>query len=361
MTRRKAKVLLFFTSAVVAFYSEAATARQSFSPLHISVKEWREANRLFRTDPRWVGCESAASFKLLDGRIVWLFAESRIDPTSSGALDHTFVVHNSIALQLGTDPATAELVHFWDNSTRRPESFFGDGQGFWYWPVDGIEVGTSLLLLFFKVRPGNGDRRTEIVEWSVAQILNPKESPARWRFQWLPTPANQFGAVLGFGGLTQIGGYYLTGARLPDRDDELFLARWSLDRIVRNDFTTPQWWTKGKGWVSQEALEDGPSPVASDLEGSVLPYWSSAQERAFLFASLDGQPEVLIALQAPAPTGPWSDPEEITTVKTDHTLKTVSLSLCRGLLSGEIVLSAAPVSDSAPSVAVPLLFRLIVR
>ena len=341
--------------------TEASAFQDSRTPVEISASIWPGADKLFRTDPRWRGCETAVSLKLADGRILWMFGESRIDPAQSGTPDESMTIHNSLALQIGTDPETAELVHFWDITGRRPGPFFKDGSGFWYWPADGIQIGSSLLLLLFKVRPGKSRNAPEIAEWSVARIINPQDSPARWRMQWLPTPANQFDAVLGFGGLVQIGGYIVTGARLREEPDELFLVRWPLDRIVRYDFTTPQWWTQDKGWVVQEAMNDDPSPVASDLDGTVLLSWNPMRDRAFIFGSRPDQPEVIFALQAQAPTGPWTEPKEIFSLETDGVLDRVSLSLCRGLRSDEIVLSAVPVSLSSRSGAFPRLLRITTR
>jgi len=287
-----------------------------------------------------------------------MFGESRIDPASSGLPEKAVRLHNSVALQLGTDPETAELVHFWDETKRRPASFFKEGSGFWYRPVDALEVGSALLILLFKVRPGKGGVESEIAEWSVIRITNPKESPARWRMQWLPTPANQFGAILGFGGFSQVGGYVITGARIPDEPDELLLVRWSLRRIVRDDFMSPEWWVDGKGWTPQESLTDEPSPVASDLAGSLALTWDHSLGRAVLVASPQDQPDELVVLHAPAPTGPWSDPAQVAELEFDADFSSVSVSLCKGLRPGETVVSAVPVPTGGSAATFPRLYRL---
>lgn len=351
-------VLLLIAGAFAAVLPSRAISQDSNARIEFSMTELRGADRLFRTDSRWVGCESAASVKLTDGRILWMFGDSRIDPASSGLPENALRLHNSVALQLGTDLETAELVHFWDETKRRPGPFFKEGSGFWYRPVDALEVGSALLILLFKVRPGKGDKDSEIAEWSIVRILNPKDSPARWRMQWLPTPANQFGAILGFGGLTQIGGYVVTGARIPNEPDELFLVRWSLRRIVRDDFMSPEWWVDGKGWTLQESLTDAPSAVASVPAGSLVLTWDHSLGRAVLVASPEEEKDVLVVLHAPAPTGSWSDPEEVADLEFDAEYSSASVSLCKGLRAGETVIAAVPVPTGGSAATLPRLYRL---
>jgi len=361
MCSRVHKVLLLGAGGLAALLAGRAMAQDSEARIDISMSELRGTDRMFRTDSRWVGCESAASVKLTDGRILWMFGESRIDPASSGVPENAIRLHNSVALQLGADPETAQLVHFWDESKRRPASFFKEGSGFWYRPVDALEVGSALLILLFKVRPGKGGVESEIAEWSVVRIVNPKESPARWRMQWLPTPANQFGAILGFGGFSQIGGYVITGARIPDEPDELLLVRWSLRRIVRDDFMSPEWWVDGEGWTLQESLADEPSPVTSNLAGSLALSWDHSLGRAVIVASLQDQPDELVVLQAPAPTGPWSEPEKVAELEFDSEFSSSNVSLCKGLRPGETVVSAVPVPTGGSAAAFPRLYRLTTR
>ncbi len=297
--------------AAFMVYAEAP-AQQALSATEIPA-----ATRLFGNDPRWTGCAGATALALRDGRILWLFSESHISQTLPGTQASEAIVHNSVALQIGQNPQTAEVMHFWDLTRRRPGPYFADGRGYWLWPVDGIEIGTSLLLLMFKVRPAIRDNTPEIAEWSILRILNPQDSPSRWKMQSLPTPANQFNALIGFGGLMQVGGYLLTGARIKDRQGELFLVRWSLDRVVRFDFTSPEWWSADDGWVSQEALQEEPSAVCTDLEGDIFMVWDSMADCARIFASLSGEPEVIVHLRASVPTGPWSDPEPLTQISAD--------------------------------------------
>lgn len=337
----------------------------AFHPVHAQIKvlarELPGAEDLFRTESRWAGCQRAVSFRLLDGRILWMFSESVIHQAASDGSEKPLLLHNSVALQIGSNPATAELVHFWDMSTRRPQSYFKDARDYWFWPVDGIEIGSSLLLLLFKVRSGSITGKPEIVEWSVLRILNHQDSPSRWKIQKLPTPANQFGAVFGFGGLVQIGGYIITWARLPDEGEDLFLVRWPLDRIVRFDFTTPQWWTADEGWVAQEAISTIPTPTVTDLEGELCLTWNSATDGALIVASLKDQPDVLVSLQAPSPSGPWSEPEEVLQLDTGDTFEKLTLSFCRGLLPGQTILSVVQVAAPGRPSFLPQLYTISSR
>jgi hypothetical protein len=131
-----------------------------------------------------------------------------------------------------------------------------------------------------------------------------------------------------------------------------------LNRVVRYDFASPEWWDKHRGWVLQETLDEPPSPVASNLEGPLLFLWSHSLGRALIVYSTPQEPRVLLFLQATAPTGPWSDSRELLSLGFEGELKDTWVSVCRGQRSDKLVLSTVSIPESSGTGSFPRLFRV---
>ena len=86
---------------------------QESSPYRIEAQRWEEADKIFRSDSRWLGGDGATSVDLGHGRVLWLFGDSFIDLSGSGVRRTSDLVRNSIAIQKGYDPTTAEMQFSW--------------------------------------------------------------------------------------------------------------------------------------------------------------------------------------------------------------------------------------------------------
>jgi len=84
-------------------------------PDRFDASAWPAADKLFRGDPCWVGGDGAYSVELGKGRILWMFGDSLIDPTGSHSRKVAGVkmIGNSIAIQTGSDPSTANIRFYW--------------------------------------------------------------------------------------------------------------------------------------------------------------------------------------------------------------------------------------------------------
>jgi len=86
---------------------------------------WPEADVLFTQDPHWVGADDAYSVDLGHGRVLWLFADTLIDPSGRHARPGAVMIRNSVAIQDGYDPAQARIAFAWGRSgTGAADSFF---------------------------------------------------------------------------------------------------------------------------------------------------------------------------------------------------------------------------------------------
>ena len=95
---------------LLAVFGLAGCALQP-SPSH-RAEAWPEADRLFRQDTRWVGADDAFSIDLGNGRTLWLFGDTLVDPTGRGERASARMVRNSIAIQRGDDPSRARIAFF---------------------------------------------------------------------------------------------------------------------------------------------------------------------------------------------------------------------------------------------------------
>lgn len=75
--------------------------------------DWPEADLLFQRDQYWVGGDGAYSVDLGEGRVLWLFGDSWIDPRGMGSREGATMVSNSLALQNGYDPSQATAEFYW--------------------------------------------------------------------------------------------------------------------------------------------------------------------------------------------------------------------------------------------------------
>ncbi len=78
---------------------------------------------------------------------IWLFADTGIDPIGNHSRKTATMIRNSIAIQDGSDPTSANLTYFWKkDSLGNPSSFFPEKGNDWYWPGHGIYVNKNVTL-----------------------------------------------------------------------------------------------------------------------------------------------------------------------------------------------------------------------
>jgi len=126
---------------------------QGSSQYFIAAERWKEAEKIFRSDPHWLGGDGATSVDLTHGRVLWLFGDSFIDPSGSGLRRASDLVRNSIAIQTGYDPTCAEMKFSWKMKGGKPAAFFERKGDSWFWPGSGIMVGNRLLIFLMADLP----------------------------------------------------------------------------------------------------------------------------------------------------------------------------------------------------------------
>jgi hypothetical protein len=271
---------------------------------------WRDADRLFRGDPHWVGADVASTVDLGDGRILWLFGDTWIDPSGTGTRRGARMVSSSVAIQTGTDPSTAAIAFSWGRDGRGgPASFIPDPEGERLWFGTGVLVDDRLVLFMSRIITTNTGLGFESVGWTAFLVENPDAAPSAWQVRPLETPANPLGIDLGFAAVSRLGEYvYAFGSPNPIKSHPIYAARWPVDEVRRGDLQHPEWWAGDlTGWVPDSSgaprwplFEQGQSELSIHRD-PVTGQFLAVHTQGF------GAADVMVR-SAPALTGPWTAP-----------------------------------------------------
>lgn len=271
----------------------------------IGAAAWPRADTLFHQDKRWLGGDAAYSVRLDEERTLWLFGDSFIAVGEAPARESSVMVRNSVALQTGGDPSSASMAFYWRRDEEgKPDSFFPEQGGAWFWPADGVQVGGQLTLFLYRVEPDSspGSLGFELSGWTAVRVEQPDADPLQWRMRPLDVPDAGAGVVVG-AAVAYGGGQVLAYAVRRTTGHDVLALRWTDTAFKKGDLSHPEWWRGAdQGWGAGE-----PEPVmtrgetefsVSRLESS--PLWLQVQSRPFAGGEIGVR-------YATAPTGPWSE------------------------------------------------------
>ena len=132
----------------------------SSTPAPLTGTGWRELGEdtLFHQDPRWLGADAAYTIDLGGDRTLWLFGDTFIATSPADARNESTMVHDSIAVMTGRDPATATMQFAWHDASP-PDAYFSEDGANWFWPADGARLPSGPLVVFLSeiaATPGQG-------------------------------------------------------------------------------------------------------------------------------------------------------------------------------------------------------------
>ncbi|MFZ5569006.1 MAG: DUF4185 domain-containing protein [Thermodesulfobacteriota bacterium] len=272
-------------------------------------ESWPAADGLFRTDPHWLGGDGAGSIDLGNGRILWLFGDSLIEPLGRRGRDEATMVRNSIAIQRGYDPTRAGLHFFWGRRDAGPDDFFrSDEQGNWFWPGHGVSLGEKLLLFLMKIGLRD-DGFFEAVGWKAVLVENPHEAPSDWRLSWPAVSPNRIGVIVGSAAVVREGDYVIAyGARSAELHP-VFLVRWRTDSARQGDLSAPQWFRSDTGlWVGQKEFMKRPIPVFDGGQMEFSVHYDPRQQQYLQVQTMSFWNPDIVVRRGREVTGPWSRP-----------------------------------------------------
>jgi hypothetical protein len=271
----------------------------------IETKRWPEAERLFRSDPRWLGGDGASSVDLKWGRVLWLFGDSFINEAGTRTRHDADLVRNSIGIQKGYLPPLAKMRFFWKKKDGKPAAFFRSEGDTWFWPGTGVMVRDRLLIFLMRIRTAKNDLGFQPCGWKAVLVTNPENGPSAWTMRYLNSPQKN-DLIAGSGSAMVLDGFVHVFST-DWRTQKVYLMRWPLRSAWKGDLAQPQWWAgRHAGWVVQSP--SGPHPrnviAGGQMEFSVefvpkIRKYAQIQTLSLLNPCLS-------ICTAAALTGPWS-------------------------------------------------------
>lgn len=276
---------------------------------------FEEAEALFRQNPEWLGTDGANSTPLGNGRIFWSFEDTFIATSEAHSRQQSTMVRNSVAIQTGNNPLTAEMSFYWGKTANgKPASFFPEDGETWYWTGGAIRLDEGPLISFLhriKSTPGVGLGFASS-GYALAIIRNPDEPPTAWEPVIINAEKSAFDALPATAIVRD--GNYIVGLALKQQGTHAgALVRYLSSSLAAGDISNPQWWTGPKtGWVSEQDIgSTGPVFVINDAGAESSIHWDE-RTRSFIHIATYGFGAATIGMRtAQSLTGPWGDPVEI--------------------------------------------------
>lgn len=272
---------------------------------------WPEADQLFRQDASWVGADDAYSFALGGNRTLWLFADTFIDTTRRHNRKAAELIRNSIAIQIGDNPASAQIAFFWrKNSSGQPAAFFPEQNNAWFWPGHGIRLQDRLIIFLMRVRDTTTGLGFEVYGWDAVLIPNPEDSPANWKLEWLDSPANAYQIIVGSASILQNDAHvyaFGSGENVPNHP--VFLTRWPAHEFANGELAGIEWWeTARSAWVRQADLKNFPLPIFNNGQTEFTVHFDQWLNRYFCIQTLEFGAANIYYRLADQITGAWCEP-----------------------------------------------------
>jgi hypothetical protein len=277
-----------------------------------SSEPWPEADRLFHSDPLWLGGDGAFSIDLGKGRVLWLFGDSFIASKPGDKRIACRMVRNSLAIEQGYDPSKASIQFFWHKQNGDARSFFPERKDKWLWPMHGLRLGTQLLLFYGVIGPEHSPGSLGFRGEGMTAFLvnNAGDPPDKWQYRELNVPENNWKITLGISAL-ELGGYvYLFGCDEPKHD--VYLARTSTSLASVGDLSKIEWWSGAKReWIAQSEKPLKPAPLFGDGSTEFSVHWDPAKQRYVEVQSHGFGASDISMRWSKEITGPWSPLQEI--------------------------------------------------
>lgn len=167
------------TSSESSATSEPTTGEPACGFAVTATAAWPEADALFHENPRWLGADDAYSIALGGDRVLWLFADTFIATSDAHVRSESKLIHNSVAIQTGLDPASAGVEFTWKEGDA-PTSFFAEQGEVWYWPGDGERIGDGLLIFLMAVTKVEGGFGFGVIGSDAVWISDADAPPSSW-------------------------------------------------------------------------------------------------------------------------------------------------------------------------------------
>lgn len=275
------------------------------SVYEISVDTSKQYDHFFTHDPIWRGADGAASVDMGNGRVLWLFSDSFISLDSPFSRKKSVFVRNSVAIQQGYDIKTASLKFYWDRSGKKPKDLFWlPGKG-WFWTGHGIMVKDKLLVFLMKEYRTKKGLGFEAKGWYAVLISNPDDDPSQWKMKYMEGP-DTYGLIVGSAAVLKDEQFIYAFGAVEPATHEVYVLRWPVEKIYREDISSPEWWIDGQ-WIQRKTRLPVPAALfTGQTEFSV--HYDPTLKKYLQFQSFGfGDAEIGLRM-ADSLQGPWTNP-----------------------------------------------------
>lgn len=306
---------LLALAAGAALVTGCAGLRESAATPEV-LDDWQRA---FRTDPRWLGSDNAATIPIGLRKTMWLFGDTWIAPPDDPRRKAGRLVPNTIGLQrLGSRPRPIDF-HWREDTGAVPRAMFESSvPDTFLWPTHGIKLSGTLCLFAAVVKKTAEEPGFGLVGNHLLLVENVNARPAHWKVSQYPLPYFEHSNH----GDRAFGSAVLDG-RWPDpfvyvygfREDwrrgiggrEVIVAR-TLPRALLSADVAAWEFFDGDGW-SRSVADAVPLFDAAATEFSVQ---YSPRFRTYIAVNtVIGMSSDIVARFAPRPEGPWSSPKHL--------------------------------------------------
>jgi hypothetical protein len=269
---------------------------------------WPQADKLFHSDPRWLGGDAAFSTDLGNGRVLWMFGDSFVARKDGATRRESAFVRNSIGVETGYDPSSARIQFYTSKLHGNPNDFVRSDAGTWLWPLHGIRLGNRLVLFYMRMTsdPDENSLGFRSVGWDAFLVDNPDEEPSQWKLRRLHGSESSGRMLYGMALLRE--GDYVYSFVSDNVAINAYLLRWPIAALAAGRLSSPMWWCGVKeGWCSALAQRQ----IVIRDAGTEFSVQRGAGGQ-FIEVKSQGFGASKIAYRtAPRLEGPWSGPRDL--------------------------------------------------
>lgn len=310
--------LRWFAAGLLGILALALSSCGAEAPpsLTASGNAWPEADALFRREPRWLGGDGACSCPLGNQRVAWFFGDSFVATSAKLLRSESIMVRNSMAVQTGLDPVTAQMAFAWgSDAAGQPRDWLAGSDGLWYWPGACVRLPQGPLLLFLLAqRPSQGGLGFAAAGWRLAYVAEPDAPPAQWQAQLVIPPKDL--QAMSLGTAAALAGDHLYALAIAGDDHAGRMVRWPTSALAARDLAGWQGWNGGAFASSSDfaSLIDDAGSEASLHQRAAEFAGGGSSSTTWVHIASRGFGATTVAMRtAPAPQGPWSDAAEVFT------------------------------------------------
>jgi len=277
-------------------------------------------NRLFYNQKGWIGADGSYSVKLSNNTTIWLYGDTLIGNIINDKRQITTMINNSIALQYGKNPLTADVKFFWKTTQDGKAMSFvvpTDNSG-WFWPCDGIVIENKLYIFFAQIITKDDEKdehpvspfEFKVIGTWLVEIENPLDNPVVWQIKQHKIPWGRFSAnsnmFFGSALLKDKDSVYIYGYN-ENQTQEANERNMTVARVPANKMTDFAQWRffDGTDWQTDiTRITNLFSGIATEYSISYQP----ATKQYIAIYSENGMSRNIIVRFSPTPIGPWSEP-----------------------------------------------------